>query len=89
MAREVVDLDALFEKYLSWTEAGDADCVTKKALLATRFGVAAARHEVPISKKRYVKLLRSFAGEMLSKRSECEAKTQQSDARVAGWRSWS
>lgn len=66
-----------------WAEAGDEDGVTEEGLLARRLLVVAVGHEVPVSMKGYVKLLRSLDGEAREKHSKCEATTKQTQAQAS------
>lgn len=72
----------LFQKNLLWSDADDADGVTKEVLVATRPAVAAIRYEVQESKKKYVDLLQSLPIEVQWKRSECEGKKQRLEAQA-------
>lgn len=71
-----VDLDSSLDKDLLWTEAGEADGVTEEALLSKRYLVSVVTYDVLVSKKGCFDLLRSLAGEVQSKRSECEPKVR-------------
>lgn len=55
---------------------------TEEALLGTRSLAEAIEYEMPVSKKRFVEVLRFLAGEVKSRCSECEATTQQLYTRV-------
>lgn len=76
------ELDALLEKNLLWAEAGDAERVTEEALLPTLSLVSAVGYDLFVSKKGFVELLRSLAGEVLTRRIECEATTRHLDDRT-------
>lgn len=55
-----VHFDALLEKDLLWIEANDAEGVTEEALFATRSMVSAVEFEIPVPRKGYMEILRSF-----------------------------
>lgn len=70
---ERLDIEALLVMDVLWTEAGDYSDLTEKALVAARTLTIAVRHEVPMSKKRYVYLLCSFPTEVQEARCELKA----------------
>lgn len=65
-----VDLDTLLDKDMSWSEAGDTERMTEERRMAMCLLILAASHEIHISKKGYVDLLRSLADETQSWRSK-------------------
>lgn len=74
---EKLDLDELLEKDMLWAEADQVGDVSETVLFAMRTLVTAADFEVPVSKKRYVELLRSFVIETQAARRESKAASRE------------
>lgn len=78
-----IDIDTSLEKDLLWTKAGKTEGLTEETLFATSSLVAAVGFELPVSKNRYVEVLRTVAEETQSKHSLCKATTRRVDAKNA------
>lgn len=81
MASGKVDPDALLENDFLWADTRGAEGVTEEVLLSMRSLVSAVCYEDPVSKKGYLKLLRSLVGDVQSWLRECEVTTRQLDER--------
>lgn len=77
-----VDLDAFVEAEQLCDSAGDTDDVAEEALNATRLLVKAVDHDFPISKKRYLDLVRALAEKVQESWRESDASTQQLPEKV-------
>lgn len=74
---ESVDRHALLEKDLLWGQVGDAGDVTKEVLDATRLIFTAVGHDVPISEKGYLDLLRGLSDKVQKAQRKTDATTRQ------------
>lgn len=72
MRRGCISTGYLERDLLSAAAVDDGD-VTKEVLVATGILLTAAGHEVPVSKKGFIDLLRSFATEVQAGRRKSQA----------------
>lgn len=77
---EAVDLDALLEQYILSEQAGSASEMRKAAHDPSRVLVTAMSHVVPVSKKRYLALVRILADRVEKTKRDRELTTRRSAA---------